>query len=337
MRRAVAAAVGAAALLAGAASPAHATLAYVKGALQGKPVLWVAADDGSGARALARGGFSPRVSPDGTQVAYVAGTRKVALKVKPAAGGAARTVADNVWNYDTIAWSPDGTKLSVTTGPELGPYRLKIVDLVAGTTRTVAKGFFAGASFAPGGEGLAFARGFRSGYPMKANLYTVPLDGGAVDRITSDGNASYPVWGPQKIAFNRARKPPRRGDYDKLDIYTVNADGTGLKRLTRTNPPFLLAGLTPLAWSQDGTRLAAQYGGQDTSEAWRVNAATGKSADATGKFDGVVGWGLARDGSALLATTGYYDNPSGNVVAIAWDGGVQTVLARRATQPSWSR
>jgi hypothetical protein len=335
--RRAAAALVAAAGLAVAASPAHATLAYVRGALQGKPVLWVAADDGSGARALATGGFSPRVSPDGTQVAYVIGRRSATLKVRPVAGGPARTVATHVWNYDAIRWAPDGAKLSVTTGPELGPYRLKVADLATGATRTVARGFFAGASFAPTGGGLVFARSFRSGYPIRANLYTTAADGGAVHRITSDGNAGSPVWGPERIAFDRSRRASHRGDYDKLDIYTIRPDGSGIARMTRTHPPFLLAGLTPLAWSQDGTRLAAQYGGQDTSEAWRVNPQTGSAADATGAFDGVVGWGLSRDGSTLLATTGYYDNPAGDVLALAWDGGASVVLATRASQPSWSR
>lgn len=337
MRGALAATVAASAMLGLAAAPAHATLAYVKGALQGKPVVWAAADDGSGAHSLAIGGYSPKVSPDGTQVAYITGTRRATLKVKPAAGGASRTLARNVWNYDAVQWAPDSTKISVATGPELGPYTLKLIDLATGEARSLNKGGIYGVSFAPSGEGLVWARSFKAGYPIKANLYTTTLDGGRVNRITGDFNASAPVWGPAKIAFNRARKAPRRGDYDKLDIYTVNPDGTAIKRLTRTNPPFLLAGLSPLAWSADGKRLAAQYSGQDTSEAWRVNAETGKAADATGKFDGVVGWGLSRDGTTLLATTGYFDNPSGNVVAIAWDGGAQTILARKATQPSWSR
>jgi Tol biopolymer transport system component len=328
--------VAATAAVLGAAAPAHATLAYVKGALQGKPVVWAAADDGSGAHSLAIGGYAPRVSPDGTQVAYVVGTRRATLKVKPAAGGQARTVAKNVWNYDAIRWAPDNVHLTVATGPELGPYTLKLVDLSTGDARSLNKGGIYGASFAPDGSGLVWARSFTAG-SLAANLYTTTLDGGRINRITGDNKASAPVWGPQKIAFNRSRKAPRRGDYDKLDIYTVNPDGTGIRRLTKTNPPFLLAGLSPLAWSADGTRLAAQYSGQDTSEAWRVNAADGKVVDATGSFDGVVGWGLSRDGSAILATTGYFDNPSGNVVAIPWEGRTQIVLATKATQPSWSR
>ena len=100
-RRALAAALAGVLLGAGAA-PAHATLAYVKGALQGNPVLWVADDDGGNARALVTGGFSPRVSPDGTQVAFITGTRRARLKLVSVAGGPARTLARNVWNLSLI-------------------------------------------------------------------------------------------------------------------------------------------------------------------------------------------------------------------------------------------
>lgn len=322
---------------AAAATPAHATLAYVKGALQGEPAVWVAADDGSAARLLAPGGYRPQVSPDDTQVAYVYGTRRASVKVRPVAGGPARTLARNVWNYDAIAWSPDGAKLTVATGPELGPYTLKLVDVASGAARRLNRGVFHGVSFAPGGGGVVWARAFTSRYPVEANLYTTTLDGGPIRRITDDGRATSPVWGPDRIAFGRSRPAPQRGDYAKLDVYTVASGGSGLRRLTRTKPPFLLAGLTPLAWSADGSRLAARYTGQDTSEAWRVVPASGATDDATGASDGVAGWGLSRDGSALLATTGNLGDPSGDVIAVAWEGGTRTVLAQGATQPSWSR
>ena len=337
MRRAFLAAAASAAATGLAAAPAHATLAYVTGLLRGKPVVWAAGDDGSARVKVATGGYSPKVSPDGQRIAYVIGSRVATLKVKPAGGGTAITVAKNVWYYENVAWAPDSVRIGVVTGPENGPYALKVCDVDARTCRTVAKGYFSGLSFAPSGEGLAFARAFSSAYPSRANLYVAGLDTGTVRKLTSDGKASWPAWGPERIAFDRGQKAPRTGDYDKLDIYTIAPDGTGLERLTTTRPPFLLAGLQPLAWSDDGKRLAAQYTGQDTSEAWRVNATNGKAADATGGFDGIVGWGLSHDGTALLATTGYFDDPKGNVVSVAWSGGAQTVLATGATQPSWNR
>ncbi|MCW2966644.1 MAG: tolB protein [Solirubrobacteraceae bacterium] len=320
-----------------AAPAAHATLAYVKGARAGKPMIWVAADNGRQAHVLIAGGQNPRVSPDGTQVAFVSGTRNALLRVVPAAGGKARTLAQHVWNYDAIQWSADSTELSVTTGPELGPYTLKLVTVATGRSVSLKKGGFYGVSFSPTGAGVAFSRATKETFPVRANLYTASLAGTSIKKLTDDDNATSPVWGPDRIAFDRARPPAKRGDYDKLEIYSVKPDGTGVLRMTHTAPHFLLAGLSPLAWSADGSRLAAEYGGQDTSEAWRVNPKTGSAADATGKFDGVVGWGLSRDGRFLLTTTGYFDSPDGDVVAIAWDGGAQTVLARKATQPSWSR
>jgi Tol biopolymer transport system component len=338
VRRTALAVALAAAVTALAAAPAHATLAYVAGLLKGHPVVWSAQDDGSSRVKVATGGYNPKVSPDGERVAYLIGARRATLKVKPARGGTAVTVAKNVWYYDTVQWAPDSVRIGVITGRETGPYQLKICNVDAGGCRTIAKGYFQGLSFAPGGEGIAYARAFTDAFPPKANLYVAPLDGGGgADKLTDDGKASSPVWGPQEIAFDRGRTPPRKGDYAKLDIYTINPDGSGLERVTNTNPPFLLAGLQPLGWSASGKRLLAQYTGQDTSEAWRVNANTGKAVDATGGFDGVVGWGISRDGSTLLASTGFFDDPNGDVVAIPWSGGSPTVLAKSATQPSWNR
>lgn len=335
MRRGLVAAAAATGTLL-AAAPAHATLAYVRGLSQGAPAVWVAGDDGSNARRLA-GGFAPRVSPDGAQVAYLSGRRRVDLRVRGAAGGPSRLLARNVWNYDQLQWSPDGTRLSVVTGPELGPYRLSVVTVATGASRRLARGYFHGLSFSPDGASVVFSRAFADGEPIRANLYTASLAGGGLTRITDDENATAPVWGPQRIAFNRSRPARRRGDLDKLDIYTVAPDGTERRRLTRTQVPFLLAGLVPRAWSEDGRRILAAYEGRNTSEAWRVNAETGAAADATGGFDGVAGWGLSQDGASILAATGSFGNPPGDVIAVAWDGGAPTVLARRAAQPSWSR
>jgi hypothetical protein len=49
------------------APAAQATLVFNKGADTSRATVWVANDDGSSARRIARGGLNPRVSPDGTK------------------------------------------------------------------------------------------------------------------------------------------------------------------------------------------------------------------------------------------------------------------------------
>src|SRR6478672_1401313 len=91
--------VAALALLAG-ASTAHATvpakLAYVTGLAGTHPVVHVANADGSGAVAIGRG-LEGLISPNGTSVAIVTPytRRGTSLVVRPAGGGAARTLASS--------------------------------------------------------------------------------------------------------------------------------------------------------------------------------------------------------------------------------------------------
>jgi hypothetical protein len=83
---------------------------------------------------------------------------------------------------------------------------------------------------------------------------------------------------------------------------------------------------------------ARRVRGQDTSDAWTVDPASGAARDVDGRFDGLVGFGLSRDGTTVLASTGGLEpGPSHDVVAVPYGGGAKTVLARNATLPSWSR
>jgi Tol biopolymer transport system component len=339
MRRALLAAVLAAALPAAAEAPAQIpaqTLVYQTGT--SKTTLWAANWDGSGRRVLVKGGQLPVVSPNGLRVAYIVGFSNAKLRVIPAAGGAPVTVASHVWNVDAVRWAPDNATLSVTTGPELGPYTLKLVNADTGAVRSLNTGrFFGGVSFAPDGSGVVWSRAASDAYPMQADLYETDLLGGPITRLTTTRDAISPVWGPQKIVYSRERKPKKKNDADKLDLYTINPDGTGGARLTTTTVPFLLSGLTATGWSDDGTRLLAEYGGQDTSEAWRVDPATGSAKDVTGKFDSVIGYALSHDGSTILGRSGSFDDPHGKVVAIDYATGRRTVLATNASWASWNR
>src|SRR3954451_10201695 len=119
---------------------AQATLTYVRNPFH--PTVFVAGDDGSGAKKV-DSGETPHVSPDGNSVAYLHVGAKNAqeLKVVPAAGGAARTLMVGWREPFYLEWSPDSTLLAALRGPELGKRKLVLVDVATGAQRVVAQGF----------------------------------------------------------------------------------------------------------------------------------------------------------------------------------------------------
>jgi Tol biopolymer transport system component len=331
-RAALAAALTAATL----AAPAGATIVFEKSPF--RPTVWAAADDGSNRVQLADGEL-PQISPDGQLVAYETpyrGTTRPTLRVTAVTGGESRRLLNPVWYR--FAFSPDSKTIAAVTGREVGRKRLVLIDVASGKARTVAHGQFSGFSFSPDGSTLVFARAPKDAYPPHSDLLVVPVAGGLPTVMTTNHRSVDPVWGTAGIAFVRLRKPPRRGDAFKQDIYVVDPATKIARRITKTKVPFLLSGLDPVSWSADGTKLLAEFGGQDTSYAETVDPATGAVRRVGRRSDGLVGYDLSADGSTILATTGGYDpGDPHDVVTIPYTGGTPTVLIKSAFSPAWNR
>jgi Tol biopolymer transport system component len=324
---------------------AQATLTYVRNPFH--PAVFVAGDDGSGPRKVEDGEL-PRVSPDGKSVAYLHMGAKDAeeLKVASADGGAPRTLMTSFREPFYLEWSPDSTLIAAERGPEPGRRKLVLVDVASGVQRVVAEGFFSGFSFSPDGGELLYAKAGAEKYPPRSDLFRVQyLPPGVVSvapektvRLTSDHNSSYPVWGPSKIAFVKTLGAKKRKYGPKNELFLMNQKGKGVKRLTRTRVPALLQGLFPTDWSASGTRLLAEFEGQDTSYAVEVNPKTG-AQKAVGKAgeQGFVGTALSSDGRFVLGFEGGFD-PGGShdVVRIPYAGGKPKPLVRNAFEPDWS-
>jgi Tol biopolymer transport system component len=306
-------------------------LAYVTGLAGTHPQVHVANADGSGVTALGTG-VDALISPDGANVAIVTPytRRGTSLVVRPAGGGAARTLVRTGDSIGPLAWSPDGARLLVVVNTR----QLVAIEVASGARRVVARGSIQGASFSPDGTRIAYASSSLPRLSAHVDISIVNADGSGRHAITRDGRSLYPVWGPTRIAYTHERL--RRADAPVYQLRVMRPDGSGVRRLTRLRIPRLLSGLTATAWSADGSRLLAEYGGQDTSEAWTVDVASGRARDLTGRLDGVIGVDLSADGRTVLVQRGYFDDPKHQSVAmIPFGGGRATVLVRHGSEPSW--
>jgi Tol biopolymer transport system component len=342
------AALAAAAALLALPAAAQATLTFVRNPLN--PSVWSAADNGSGQLRLAPGS-NPRISPDGQIVAFLhqgkGSSSQPELMLVPADGSAPVSRLAVGWREtSTFDWSPDSASIAAVRGPELGLKRLVLIDVVTGAQQTIARGFFSGVSFAPEGGQLVYGRAASEDFPPRSDVYRYdvpigqPLRAAEPVRLTNDHRSLSPLWGPDNaIVFVKRLGAKQRRYGPKNELYLMNPAGKGVNRLTHTKVDPLLFGLTPTQWSANGSRLLTEFGGQDTSYAVTVNPRTGAQrplVEATEQ--GFVGTALSSDGKQVLGFSGGFEpGPNHKVLAIPYAGGRQSVLAKNAYEPDWSR
>jgi Tol biopolymer transport system component len=193
-------------------------------------------------------------------------------------------------------------------------------------------------AWSPDGTRVVWAS-VRPGSPAR-ELWIMNADGSDQRRLTDTGRTpGFPHWSSDgtRIVFHAAR-----GD-GEFDLYTINADGTGLRRLTTAN-----SHLRP-RWSPDGTRIAfSWFQSIEQGTGWsRIGI---MNADGTGYRlletpslqDSEPSW--SHDGRQLAFTTmlpmaGAY-MAMGQLAIINDDGtGFRTLGTRTFTafQVSWSR
>jgi dipeptidyl aminopeptidase/acylaminoacyl peptidase len=344
-------------------SGASATLSYVTvPRIEGRassvhvtpPVVFIAADNGSNPQRI-QPGTNPHVSPDGRTVAYLheGGGHAQELKLASVEGGPIRTLMAGWREPFYLAWSPDSSKLAALRGPELGKRKLVVIDVATGAQKVVARGFFSGFSFSPDGSELVFSRAGSERYPPRSDVFRVSAGGGKPVALTHDHRSLDPLWGPaNRIVLVKQLGAKRRRYGPKNELYLMNPRGKRVRRLTHTRVDPLLQGLYPTDWSADGTRLLAEFEGQDTSYAVTVNPKTGaqgrvgvKPAEHCPQFARcrartlfpIVGTALSADGKTILGYTGGFEpGPNHAVVAVPFPSGRPRLFVNNAFEPDWS-
>ncbi len=200
----------------------HGELGVFMNAQTHQAVYTVPAQGGKAVQVSPEGpAFHPRWTPDGKNIVYRGGNR-FSFAAVPSGGGEVRDIPI-VSDAEITPGVPGG-------GVHVSPDGKKIV--------------FMGATY----------------NPLRVNIFTVPIEGGAPTRVTESVNVPemdtqdrYPCWSPDgnEIAFIRYRQVAE-GDF-RMNVYTVPAGGGEPKAITTDADSVAWA---EVSYSPDGEWLA---------------------------------------------------------------------------------
>jgi dipeptidyl aminopeptidase/acylaminoacyl peptidase len=311
-------------------SPDGRTIAYVRKSNdimtdKARPTIWLV-DVASGQQRPLEAGpgsyFSPRWSPDGTRLAYVAADNGAPqLFVRWMGSGTSARITGLPDSPDSIAWSPDGRRIAYSMfvpddGMKLGSAPPKPegakwaepLDVISAVTYR-----FDGAG------------NFKPGY---AQIFWVPADGGAPTQLTfGPTNAGAQVsWTPDSraVLFSANLGKNWERDPQESEIYRVSIDGGAPVALTSRKGPDASPAVSP-----DG-RLVAYAGYDDVGRSNQDSKLYVMNIDGSGKrtltanFDRGVGspsW--SSDSRSVYVD--YDEHGTHRVARVGLDGSVRDV------------
>ena len=254
----------------------------------GKHNIYVADTNGSNERLIVTRGAGPSWTPDGqyiffygeegvdrqirNEIEYVNpnysvsnGIVRLTMSPFPADVSQLDFFQGPGWNEGTARWAnvaPNGQMVAFDARPGGGDYRIFFL----GTSDNQQFQFqILGeqADWSPDSQKIVY----RSGRNGITGLWISNRDDSGHANITSTGSDSFPAWSPdgKTIAFSRDQD-------NNVDIYSVNVDGSNLRRLTDAPGPDTLPVYTPTG---DIIFRSARTGG------WGIWKMSGAGADQT--------------------------------------------------------
>lgn len=303
----------------------------------------------------------PVFSPDGRRLAFLAADQKGRLDVvvTDADGSSARVInAKPLYSVGHFGWTPDGSRVVAVTSSNIVGFD----PTVTAEPTVMFKGSGMGAwefldafnnnlgdIFRPpnGAEILFTGIG-----PEGTGLYRQAVPDGEPIAVLTDrmpgvsfSTLASPQWSPDGKQIVFTMHPP--GDDVRGRGYLINADGTGLRRVT----PFELEGYRVddehHSWSPDGTRIAFMrwLNDSDGNTIVRpvviVDVASGKEIEAQNvEVNGYGGWLWSPDGKSILQIPNEKSQHVGEVLVVdAATGEMRRVgwSADFASGPTWQR
>ncbi len=287
----------------------------------------------------------PVFSPDGTRVAYLQANPPGTWDVVVAASDGAAPVVitkDPLASIGHLGWTPDGRSV-VADSP---PGTLIAIDVASGSAPRVLSTTVDLDNFnnsltdlfrPPTGHEILFA----GPGPLGQGLYRQPVSGGEAVAILTAANSSVPFsnlagaqWSPDGSQIAFSLHPT--GNPDLGRAYVVDADGTGLRRMSRFEAPGTTVDEAHVAWSPDGTRIAFgrwindAEGNVDVRPVTIVDVATGAELELPNvEVNGYNGWSWAPDGTSILQVPGEGSADVNEVLVIDATTG-------KVTRPAWS-
>jgi Tol biopolymer transport system component len=240
-------------------------------------------------------------------------------------------LTNNRANEFEPVWSPDGKRIAFVSDRDgdaeiytMASDGSRVRQLTH--DRAVLGRWDESPAWSPDGRRIAFTRRIGRG----RDIYVMNADGTHRRRLThrqrSWADSFMPVWSPDgnTIVFTSMRASPFR-----VDLYAMRAEGSGVRRLTRSSGDSAMA-----AWSPDGKRIAFVSNRDGNNELFVMNANGSDATPLTSTGD----WQLLRprwspDGRSLVCYVLQYHHRETIYVLRADGTGIREVT--EGSNPDW--